>query len=164
MEPYTQWPRRGRPLPARVPLLHHPRRLFLRHRRLQHLRPGPCRQRPRRHPEPQLDLLGGGQHRRRGRSRQHRHHLHRRRQGRGHLLARRKQGGRRLRGLLRNGDWDDEANAKDESGSNRTTSGASNRPFIGSHHNGTERLFNNASRALGASSVRGRATERLWYL
>ena len=52
------------------------------------------------------------------------------------------------------GDWDGEANAKDESGSNRSISGASNRPFTGSHHNGTERLFNNASRALGASSVR----------
>ena len=52
------------------------------------------------------------------------------------------------------GDWDDEANSKDESGSNRTTSGASNRPFTGSRHNGTEQIFNNASRALGASSVR----------
>ena len=52
------------------------------------------------------------------------------------------------------GGWDDEANAKDESGSNRSTSGESNWPHTGSDHDGTE-AFNalNASRALGASLV-----------
>ena len=52
------------------------------------------------------------------------------------------------------GTWDDEANAKDESGNNRSTSGLSNYPWTGSDHDGTE-AFNaaNASRALGASLV-----------
>ena len=52
------------------------------------------------------------------------------------------------------GDWDDEANAKDESGNNRSTSGSSNYPWTGSNDDGTE-AFNatNASRALGASLV-----------
>ena len=53
------------------------------------------------------------------------------------------------------GEWDDEANVKDQSGNNRSTSGSSNRPFTGSGHDGTESFnFSNASRALGASSVR----------
>ena len=58
------------------------------------------------------------------------------------------------------GEWDDEANAKDQSGNNRSPSGSTNRPFTGSGHDGTE-SFNssNASRALGASIVRlGRPT------
>ena len=53
------------------------------------------------------------------------------------------------------GEWDDEANVKDQSGNNRSTSGSTNRPFTGSGHDGTESFnFSNASRALGASSVR----------
>ena len=52
------------------------------------------------------------------------------------------------------GDWDDEANAKDESGNNRSTSGDANRPFTGSEHNGTEDSFQGSSRALGAPVVR----------
>ena len=53
------------------------------------------------------------------------------------------------------GDWDDEANDKDESGADGPdTSLPSNRPFTGCNHNGTEALFSSASRALGASSVR----------
>ena len=50
-------------------------------------------------------------------------------------------------------DWEDEANAKDESGNDRSTSGG-NRPFTGSDHDGTEAFDNsNASRALGADFV-----------
>ena len=52
------------------------------------------------------------------------------------------------------GDWDDEANAKDESGSNRSTTEIADYPITGSQHDGTEEFFNNSSRALGASGVR----------
>ena len=51
------------------------------------------------------------------------------------------------------GDWDDEANAKDESGSNRTTSFGTHYPYTGSDHDGTEAFSGTSSRALGASSV-----------
>ena len=52
------------------------------------------------------------------------------------------------------GNWDDEANAKDESGNNRSVAGFNNYPITGSDHDGTE-AFNptNDSRALGASNV-----------
>ena len=50
------------------------------------------------------------------------------------------------------GDWDDEANAKDESGSNRSISGLANAPITGSGHNGTEDIFG-SSYALGADPV-----------
>ena len=52
------------------------------------------------------------------------------------------------------GDWDDEANPKNESGNNRSISLDADLPFTGSEHDGTE-AFNalNASRALGASLV-----------
>ena len=50
--------------------------------------------------------------------------------------------------------WDDEANAKDESGSDRSTSLDTERPLTGSDHNGTEAFSGSSSRALGASSVR----------
>ena len=43
------------------------------------------------------------------------------------------------------GGWDDEANAKDESGTNY--------PYTGSDHDGTEAFSGTSSRALGASSV-----------
>ena len=52
------------------------------------------------------------------------------------------------------GEWDDEANAKDESGNNRSTSGDADYPFTGSEHNGTEDSFQGSSRALGAPVVR----------
>ena len=52
------------------------------------------------------------------------------------------------------GDWDDEANAKDESGSNRSTTGTTNYPLTGSNHNGTEAFDGSDSRALGAGTVR----------
>ena len=53
------------------------------------------------------------------------------------------------------GGWDDEANAKDESGNARSTSGSENRPFTGSDHDGTESIVApNHSRALGATQVR----------
>ena len=48
----------GDQVPAAVPLLHQARRLVLRHRGLQHLRPGPRRGRPRRHPGLQRGLRG----------------------------------------------------------------------------------------------------------
>ena len=51
------------------------------------------------------------------------------------------------------GDWDDEANAKDESGSDRSTSLDTDKPLTGSDHNGTEAFSGSSSRALGASSV-----------
>ena len=46
-------------------------------------------------------LQGGRLHRRHRRPRQYRHHLHQQRQGRPHLLARRRQGRRPVRGFLR---------------------------------------------------------------
>ena len=48
-----------------------------------------------------------------------------------------------------NGDWDDEANSKNESGNNRNLTG-NNEPFTGCAHNGTEEL----NLALGKSLVR----------
>ena len=52
------------------------------------------------------------------------------------------------------GEWDDEANAKDESGNNRSTSDIADLPYTGSEHNGTEDSFQGSSRALGAVTVR----------
>ena len=70
---------------------------------LQHLRPVPGQreQRPHRHQGLQLPLPRRRQHGRHRRARQHRHHHQRRRHGRARLLAERRPGGRRLRGLLR---------------------------------------------------------------
>ncbi len=51
------------------------------------------------------------------------------------------------------GTWDDEANAKDESGSDRSTSLDTDKPLTGSDHNGTEAFTGGNSSALGASSV-----------
>ena len=54
------------------------------------------------------------------------------------------------------GEWDDEANARDESGNVRSTSGSANWPFTGSTHDGIESFnFANHSKALGANLVRG---------
>ena len=50
------------------------------------------------------------------------------------------------------GDWDDEANAKDESGSDRSISLDTDWPLTGSDHDGTESFTGMSSRALGASS------------
>ena len=51
--------------------------------------------------------------------------------------------------------WDDEANPKDESGSNRSISADFDWPFTGSKHSGTEALnLSNDSLALGADFVR----------
>ena len=51
--------------------------------------------------------------------------------------------------------WDDEANAKDESGNDRSISGSSDFPFTGSDHDGTEAFtLLNESRGLGVSLVR----------
>ena len=54
------------------------------------------------------------------------------------------------------GSWDDEANDKNESGTNGPdTSVSANRPITGCRHDGTEAFnFGNFSRALGATSVR----------
>ena len=51
------------------------------------------------------------------------------------------------------GGWDDESNAKDESGSNSSISGIDNFPITGSGHDGTEKFAGNDSRALGADAV-----------
>ena len=51
------------------------------------------------------------------------------------------------------GDWDNEANAKDESGGNRSTTGTSNYPITGSDHDGTEAFNGTDSQALGATDV-----------
>ena len=88
---------RRRPVPVDIPLIHQAQRLVHRHRGLQHLRPGPRRSRPHRHPRLQRGLRGDRLHFRRRRPRQHRHHWH----WRPHLLARRHQGRRRLPGFLR---------------------------------------------------------------
>ena len=53
------------------------------------------------------------------------------------------------------GSWDDEANAKNESGSSRFLASNNNLPFTGCDHDGTELLIgSNLTRALGATSVR----------
>ena len=53
------------------------------------------------------------------------------------------------------GSWDDEANDKEEDGTNgRDTSQAGNYPRTGCEHNGTEATFGGSSRGLGAGSVR----------
>ena len=52
------------------------------------------------------------------------------------------------------GDWDDEANAKNESGNNRSISGISNAVYTGSDHDGTESTITFNSFALGISEVR----------
>ena len=53
------------------------------------------------------------------------------------------------------GEWDDEANARDESGNVRSTSGSADWPFTGSTHDGIESFnFANHSKALGANLVR----------
>ena len=54
--------------------------------------------------------------------------------------------------------WDDEANAKDESGNDRSTTGSSNQPFTGSYYHGTEfilpaNVFGAGSYALGRPEV-----------
>ena len=56
------------------------------------------------------------------------------------------------------GSWDDEANAKNESGLNRNTAEVSNWPMTGCNHDGTEGIFTGAgattSEALGRDFVR----------
>ena len=53
------------------------------------------------------------------------------------------------------GDWDDEANDKNESGNNGPdTSQTDNFPFTGCNHNGTEAVFSVNSYELGAPAVR----------
>ena len=53
------------------------------------------------------------------------------------------------------GSWDDEANAKDESGNNRShTSTSVDSPFTGCENDGTEALHLGSSRALGAEFAR----------
>ena len=53
------------------------------------------------------------------------------------------------------GSWDDEANDKNESGTNGLdTSNAFNYPLTGCAHNGTEAFVTSVSRALGATDVR----------
>ena len=53
------------------------------------------------------------------------------------------------------GDWDEEANDRDESGANGPdTFQSANYPFTGCDHDGTEAFAGGASRALGASDIR----------
>ena len=49
------------------------------------------------------------------------------------------------------GDWDDEANAKNESGGSRSLAVSANKPWTGSNDDGTERVSGSTSRALGTS-------------
>ena len=51
------------------------------------------------------------------------------------------------------GSWNDEDEAKDESGSDRNFTGFANWPITGSKHDGTEAFSGSNSRGLGASSV-----------
>ena len=51
------------------------------------------------------------------------------------------------------GSWNDEDEAKDESGSDRNFAGFANWPITGSKHDGTEAFSGSNSRGLGASSV-----------
>ena len=53
------------------------------------------------------------------------------------------------------GSWEDEANAKDESGNNRShTENSVHSPFTGCENDGTEAILQSSSRALGAANVR----------
>ncbi len=53
------------------------------------------------------------------------------------------------------GSWDEEANDKNESGTNGpNTATQAGRPWTGCTHNGTESFFSGSSRALGSGSVR----------
>ena len=52
------------------------------------------------------------------------------------------------------GDWDDEANAKDESGNARSLTFTLQWPFTGSDQDGTESFSSSVSRALGTDAVR----------
>ena len=53
------------------------------------------------------------------------------------------------------GDWDDEANDKNESGTDGPdTSQSANRPWTGCNHNGTKSVFSGTPRALGSVDVR----------
>ena len=53
------------------------------------------------------------------------------------------------------GDWDDEANDKNESGTDGPdTSQLANQPWTGCNHNGTKSVFSGTPRALGSASVR----------
>ena len=101
LDPQAVGAQRGGPVPAPLRDLDDPQRQFIEHQRLQHLRTGPRRGRPQRHPDLLQRLSRGRLHRGRRRPRQHLDHLHRERQGRAHLLAERQQGRGRLRGLLR---------------------------------------------------------------
>ena len=120
---------------------------------LQHLHPKPRRGRPRRHPGLQRGLQGGRLHRRHRRPRQHLHHLHHDRQGRPHLLARRHQGRRRVRGFLRRFPGTTRANDKNESGTDGPdTSMTAGRPITGCKHDGTEKI-SGSSFALGSTDI-----------
>ncbi len=48
--------------------------------------------------------------------------------------------------------WDDEVNARDESGDRRSVSGPADAPWTGSNHNGTEAIVNVDSRGLGGAT------------
>ena len=89
----------GQPVPADLRHVHVTGRHRLRHRHVQQLRPGPrqCRQRGRHREGHQRPVPRAGLHPGCGRAGQHRHH----RDGRPDLLAQRREGGRRLRRLLR---------------------------------------------------------------
>ena len=145
-------PDRRRQIPARFHHRLRPLPDLHRHRRLQHLRPGPGCRRPRRHAGLQLLVPRRRQHRRHGRPRQHRDHLHQRRQGRPYLLAQRQQGRRPLRDFY-DGSWDDETNPRGAGGA----AVSADRVWTGSTHAGEEAFGGDGgtiSLALGTSTVR----------
>ena len=133
-------PRRRRQVPPAVRHLDHPRRLLLRHRRLQH---ASCRTPPPRATTTSRTtaplFTRRRQHRRHRRPRQHRDHPHRLRQGPPHLLARRQPRSPTTTRTSTTGDWDDEANPKDQNPADaRSLSAAADLPFTGSVNAGTE--------------------------
>ena len=99
LEPHPHRARRRRQLPAAVRSVNRHRCHLRRHRRVQHLCSGPGRRGPCGHPGLQPHLRDSRQHRSGRCQGQHRYHGH----GRSHLLAERRQGRRRLRGLLQRG-------------------------------------------------------------
>ena len=145
---------RGRQVPAAVPLLDEYRRLVVRHRGLQHLRPGPRRRRAHRHPGLQLGLQGGRLHLRFGRHRQHRHRLQQRRPGVPiHWLNGNKVADDYAD--FYDGSWDDEANDKNELGANGPdTSQSANYPMTGCQDYGEEAVLGGRSLALGQPTPR----------
>ena len=153
---------RRRQVPAAVPLLHQAQRLVHRYRGLQHLHPDPRRGRPRRHPNLQHGLQGGRLHRRHRRPR----HTYTTYTSTDKGVPIYWLNGAKAADQYEDfydGSWDDEANDKNESGTNGPdTSLEANNPLTGCNIDGTEYFdrFNRSS-ALAEIEVMRRPAQLL---